>query len=118
MILLVLGILPVCLFRCHRRRGRSRVGLALGIGTGMVVHNNGVIHFSGAPGRGNHLSPRHFVRVSESVENKLRLLFTTQNVLLPFEELSGRSLLETKALEDTTVLGLWKGGGKLEKGEW
>ena len=62
------------------------------------------------------MSPRHFVRVSESVENKLRLLFATQNALLSFEELSGRSLLETNAVEDAAVLGLWKGGGKLERG--
>jgi hypothetical protein len=104
-ILLVLGILPVCFLHGHRRRGRSRVGLALGIGTCMIVHNNGVIHFSGAPRSGNHLFPRHFVRVSESIENKLRLLFATQNALLLCEELYGRCLLETKVREEAAVVG-------------
>jgi hypothetical protein len=49
------------------------------------------------------LFPRHLVRVSESVENKLRLLFATQNALLLFEELSGWCLLEAKVLEDAAV---------------
>ena len=107
-ILIFLSVLPVCFLRRHRRRGRSRVGFTLGICTRMIVHNNGVIHFSRTPRRGTELLLRHVVRVSESVVNDLRFLFATENVLLLHEELSGRCLLKTKALKNAAVFGLWK----------